>query len=165
VKGLPLRAGSANGLSGLGGQALFRLSASACIQDATQIPHTMCYSEVHHFFASIAQWRRLITIETSRCGMELLESLLDFAYRMRSGPAFTLHSPLLPQVAEMVRVAAARRQGWLPPNACGSPDCGLKTRGCRKPRALGGDGEATQQLRAETATRPSAFCFYPGAQP
>jgi 5-methyltetrahydropteroyltriglutamate--homocysteine methyltransferase len=128
----------------------------------------MCYSEFNHILDSIAAMDAdVITIETSRSDMELLEAFSEYAYPNAIGPGvYDIHSPRVPQVAEMVRLLrkAARvvpaERLWV------NPDCGLKTRGWPETRAaLAAMVEATQQLRAETAAAPSHSASTRRAQP
>ena len=95
----------------------------------------------------------VITIETSRSDMELLEAFSGFAYPNAIGPGvYDIHSPRIPEVAEIVRLLrkAARvvpaERLWV------NPDCGLKTRGWPETRAaLAAMVEATRQLREDQA--------------
>ncbi|MEN3939922.1 5-methyltetrahydropteroyltriglutamate--homocysteine S-methyltransferase [Prosthecobacter sp. SYSU 5D2] len=108
----------------------FRLCASG-VRDETQIHTHMCYAEFNDIIESIAALDAdVITIETSRSNMELLEAFVDFKYLNEIGPGvYDIHSPRIPAVEEMValmRKAEAvipRAQLWI------NPDCGLKTRG------------------------------------
>ena len=110
--------------------AAFRLCASG-VRDETQIHTHMCYSEFNDVIESIAAMDAdVITIETSRSDMELLEAFEAFAYPNDIGPGvYDIHSPRIPDVSEMVgllRKAAQRipvERLWV------NPDCGLKTRG------------------------------------
>lgn len=107
----------------------FRLSANG-VADATQIHTHMCYSEFNDIMSAIAALDAdVITIETSRSDMELLDAFDEFAYPNSIGPGvYDIHSPNVPEVAHMVqlmskaalRIPAARL--WV------NPDCGLKTR-------------------------------------
>lgn len=135
---------------------VFRLSAS-CVADATQIHTHMCYSEFNGILDSIAAMDAdVITIETSRSDMELLEAFSGFAYPNAIGPGvYDIHSPRIPEVAEIVRLLrkAARvipaERLWV------NPDCGLKTRGWPETRAaLAAMVEATRQLREDQAQDP-----------
>ncbi|MCL1074477.1 5-methyltetrahydropteroyltriglutamate--homocysteine S-methyltransferase [Shewanella dokdonensis] len=109
--------------------AAFRLSASVA-KDDTQIHTHMCYSEFNDTIEAIAAMDAdVITIETSRSHMELLDVFEAFEYPNEIGPGvYDIHSPNIPTVAEMVALmqqAAKRipvRQLWV------NPDCGLKTR-------------------------------------
>lgn len=108
----------------------FRLSASG-VADRSQIHTHMCYSEFNDIMpAIVALDADVISIETSRSKMELLDAFGDTRYPNEIGPGvYEIHSPRVPTVEEMVELlqAAARRidpaQLWV------NPDCGLKTRG------------------------------------
>jgi 5-methyltetrahydropteroyltriglutamate--homocysteine methyltransferase len=107
----------------------FRI-CSAGVQDQTQIHTHMCYSEFADILPAIAALDAdVITIETSRSNMELLDAFAEFEYPNEIGPGiYDIHSPRLPGEAEMERllekalaVIPAERL-WV------NPDCGLKTR-------------------------------------
>ena len=107
----------------------FRLSACG-VKDDTQIHTHMCYSEFNDIMASIADMDAdVITIETSRSNMELLDAFVDFEYPNEIGPGvYDIHSPRIPAEGEMVGLMSKaeavlpRRHLWI------NPDCGLKTR-------------------------------------
>jgi 5-methyltetrahydropteroyltriglutamate--homocysteine methyltransferase len=107
----------------------FRL-ASAGVQNDTQIHTHMCYSEFNDIIQQIADLDAdVITIETSRSQMELLEAFGDFKYPNQIGPGvYDIHSPRIPPAEEMENLLekATRvipsEQLWV------NPDCGLKTR-------------------------------------
>lgn len=107
----------------------FRISANG-VSDATQIHTHMCYSEFNDIIASIAEMDAdVITIETSRSDMELLDVFDHFNYPNQIGPGvYDIHSPNIPTEAHMVQLmqkAAERipaKRLWV------NPDCGLKTR-------------------------------------
>lgn len=107
----------------------FKLSAAG-VDDETQIHTHMCYSEFNETIAAIAAMDAdVITIETSRSRMELLNAFEDFEYPNEIGPGvYDIHTPNTPTVDEMVALiekAAHKiplRQLWV------NPDCGLKTR-------------------------------------
>jgi 5-methyltetrahydropteroyltriglutamate--homocysteine methyltransferase len=107
----------------------FRLS-TAGVADDTQIHTHMCYSEFNDIIGSIAAMDAdVITIETSRSNMELLEAFEGFSYPNDIGPGvYDIHSPNVPEVDWMVALMqkAAKRlpkeRLWV------NPDCGLKTR-------------------------------------
>jgi 5-methyltetrahydropteroyltriglutamate--homocysteine methyltransferase len=129
----------------------FRLCASG-VRDETQIHTHMCYSEFNDVIESIAAMDAdVITIETSRSDMELLEAFEAFAYPNDIGPGvYDIHSPRIPDVTEMVgllRKAAQRipvERLWV------NPDCGLKTRGWPETEAaLVHMVSAARQLRKE----------------
>jgi 5-methyltetrahydropteroyltriglutamate--homocysteine methyltransferase len=108
----------------------FKLAAGG-VADETQIHTHMCYSEFNDIIEAIAEMDAdVISIETSRSNMELLDAFISFKYPNEIGPGvYDIHSPRVPETAEMERLlftAAARlkaRQIWV------NPDCGLKTRG------------------------------------
>ena len=131
----------------------FRLSANG-VTDATQIHTHMCYSEFNDIMGAIAALDAdVITIETSRSDMELLDAFDEFAYPNSIGPGvYDIHSPNVPEVAHMVqlmtkaalRIPAARL--WV------NPDCGLKTRQWDEVApALINMVEAATQLRKQRA--------------
>jgi len=108
----------------------FRISASG-VQDETQIHTHMCYSEFNDIIQNIADMDAdVITIETSRSQMELLDVFADFKYPNEIGPGvYDIHSPRIPKREEMVALlkkaeaVIPAEQLWV------NPDCGLKTRG------------------------------------
>ncbi|MBO3276528.1 5-methyltetrahydropteroyltriglutamate--homocysteine S-methyltransferase [Pseudomonas schmalbachii] len=131
----------------------FRLCASG-VRDETQIHTHMCYSEFNDVIESIAAMDAdVITIETSRSDMELLDAFEAFAYPNEIGPGvYDIHSPRVPGAEEMVKLLrkAARRvpaeRLWV------NPDCGLKTRGWPETEAaLVNMVAAARQLRREFA--------------
>jgi 5-methyltetrahydropteroyltriglutamate--homocysteine methyltransferase len=107
----------------------FGLSASG-IKNETQIHTHMCYSEFNDIIDSIAALDAdVITIETSRSNMELLEAFEKFKYPNDIGPGvYDIHTPNVPTVeymVELMKKAIERipvEQLWI------NPDCGLKTR-------------------------------------
>ncbi len=72
----------------------FRIAANG-VDDATQIHTHMCYSEFNDIITSIAEMDAdVITIETSRSDMELLDAFDDFRYPNQIGPGvYDIHSP------------------------------------------------------------------------
>ncbi|GAA3551920.1 hypothetical protein GCM10022394_35240 [Zobellella aerophila] len=127
----------------------FRLSA-AIVSDATQIHTRMCYSEFNEIIESIARLGAgVITIETSRSDMELLDMFRDFAYLNEIGPGvYDIHSPRIPTVAEMVTLIEKAVERPPKERIWVNPDCGLKTRNWEETReALANMVSATQVLR------------------
>jgi 5-methyltetrahydropteroyltriglutamate--homocysteine methyltransferase len=151
-EGLPLKRADWDAYLDWAGQS-FRLSAAG-VDDATQIHTHMCYSEFNDILPAIAALDAdVITIETSRSDMELLDAFAEFAYPNEIGPGvYDIHSPRIPDSAEMVKllnkalaVIPARRL-WV------NPDCGLKTRNWAETEAaLANMLTATRQLRAQLA--------------
>ncbi|MFM2486389.1 5-methyltetrahydropteroyltriglutamate--homocysteine S-methyltransferase [Celerinatantimonas yamalensis] len=107
----------------------FRLTASVA-QDTTQIHTHMCYSEFNDIIASIADMDAdVITIETSRSAMKLLDAFELFDYPNEIGPGvYDIHSPVVPQpqwIEKLLTLASKKipvERLWV------NPDCGLKTR-------------------------------------
>ncbi|MEN3365440.1 MAG: 5-methyltetrahydropteroyltriglutamate--homocysteine methyltransferase [Burkholderiales bacterium] len=109
---------------------VFRISAAG-VADETQIHTHMCYSEFNDILPWIAALDAdVITIETSRSDMELLDGFGKYAYPNDIGPGvYDIHSPRVPQVAEIERLLRKAR-GVIPDERLWvNPDCGLKTRG------------------------------------
>ncbi|MGA2052780.1 MAG: 5-methyltetrahydropteroyltriglutamate--homocysteine S-methyltransferase, partial [Opitutales bacterium] len=91
----------------------------------------------------------VITIETSRSNMELLQAFVDFRYPNEIGPGvYDIHSPRVPTVAEMENLLDKAAQVLPPENLWVNPDCGLKTRGWAEVKpALRNLVQAAQNLR------------------
>ncbi len=134
-EGLPLKRSDWDAYLQWGVEA-FRLNA-AVAKDDTQIHTHMCYCEFNDIMDSIAALDAdVITVETSRSDMELLESFEAFEYPNEIGPGvYDIHSPNVPSVEwiEALLKKAAQRipveRLWV------NPDCGLKTRGWPETRA------------------------------
>ena len=107
----------------------FRLSASG-VGDLTQIHTHMCYSEFNDILPSIgAMDTDVISIETARSQMELLEGFAAYRYPSAIGPGvYDIHAPRVPTVEEMVRLMELARQHLGAEQLWVNPDCGLKTR-------------------------------------
>lgn len=130
----------------------FRITANG-VADETQIHTHMCYSESNDIIADIAGMDAdVITIETSRSDMELLDAFDDFNYPNQIGPGvYDIDSPNIPgeaQMVELMRKAAERipaQRLWI------NPDCGLKTRGWKEVLpARANMAAAARTLRADT---------------
>ena len=104
----------------------FRISASG-VKPETQIHTHMCYSEFNDIIESIgAMDADVISIETSRSKMELLDAFVTYKYPNEIGPGvYDIHSPRIPATKEMedLLIKAGERlssgQLWV------NPDCGL----------------------------------------
>ncbi len=107
----------------------FRLSAAG-VRDATQIHTHMCYSEFNDILHSIgAMDTDVISIETARSQMELLEGFARYRYPSAIGPGvYDIHAPRVPTEAEMVALMRLARRHLRPEQLWVNPDCGLKTR-------------------------------------
>ena len=107
----------------------FRLASSG-VSDEIQIHTHMCYSEFNDIIDAIAAMDAdVVSIESSRSKMELLNAFARFQYPNEIGPGvYDIHSPRVPsedEMAELLRKALAAidpRRLWV------NPDCGLKTR-------------------------------------
>ncbi|WP_273204250.1 5-methyltetrahydropteroyltriglutamate--homocysteine S-methyltransferase [Marinobacter subterrani] len=127
-EGLPLRKADWNDYLDWAIEA-FRIAANG-VRDETQIHTHMCYSEFNDIIEAIARMDAdVITIETSRSDMELLDAFRGFEYPNDIGPGvYDIHSPNIPekgQIKALMAKAAERipsERLWI------NPDCGLKTR-------------------------------------
>ncbi|RZZ83977.1 5-methyltetrahydropteroyltriglutamate--homocysteine S-methyltransferase [Pseudoxanthomonas winnipegensis] len=131
----------------------FRICASG-VGDATQIHTHMCYSEFNDIIDAVAAMDAdVISIETSRSRMELLDAFVRFRYPNGIGPGvYDIHSPRVPSVEEMVELLRKARAVLSPQQLWVNPDCGLKTRGWDETRhALEQMVEAARRLRADLA--------------
>lgn len=107
----------------------FRLATSS-VEDSTQIHTHMCYSEFNKIIRAIACMDAdVISIESSRSKMEILEAFRDFEYPNEIGPGvYDIHSPRIPSKEEIVSLLEKacrfipKERLWV------NPDCGLKTR-------------------------------------
>ena len=151
-EGLPLRRAQWQDYLNWATEA-FRLCASG-VRDETQIHTHMCYSEFNDVIESIAAMDAdVITLETSRSDMQLLEAFEAFDYPNDIGPGvYDIHSPRVPdshEMANLLRKAAQRipvERLWV------NPDCGLKTRAWAETEAaLVNMVAAARQLRSELA--------------
>lgn len=132
----------------------FRL-ASACVRDDTQIHTHMCYSE----FNAIVRWiaamdADVISVESSRSGMELLDAFKAFDYPNEIGPGvYDIHSPRVPSKEEMLALLRRALEVIPEERLWVNPDCGLKTRAWPETEAaLRNMVDAAKELRAVFAT-------------
>jgi 5-methyltetrahydropteroyltriglutamate--homocysteine methyltransferase len=128
----------------------FRICASG-VKDETQIHTHMCYSKFNDIIDAIgAMDADVISIETSRSKMELLDAFKTYKYPNEIGPGvYDIHSPRVPEIGEMTdllklaRLRLADEQLWI------NPDCGLKTRKWEEVKpALVNMVAAARELRA-----------------
>ena len=107
----------------------FRITANG-VADETQIHTHMCYSEFNDIITSIADMDAdVITIETSRSDMELLDAFDHFKYPNEIGPGvYDIHSPNIPTVQHMVELMKKAAERVPAERLWVNPDCGLKTR-------------------------------------
>lgn len=128
----------------------FRLSANG-VKDETQIHTHMCYSEFNDIIESIAKLDAdVITVETSRSNMELLDAFDAFEYPNSIGPGvYDIHSPNVPSGDHIVNLMMKACKKIPAPRLWINPDCGLKTRSWEEVRpALRTMVEAAKTLRA-----------------
>ncbi len=96
----------------------------------------------------------VISIETSRSRMELLDAFRTYKYPNEIGPSvYDIHSPRVPAVVEMVDLLKLARRRLADEQICINPDCGLKTRGWDEVRPA-----------LVTWSRPRARCGLPHAR-
>lgn len=131
----------------------FRITANG-VADATQIHTHMCYSEFNDIIEQIARMDAdVITIESSRSDMVLLDAFRHFEYPNDIGPGvYDIHSPNVPSteaITGLLRLGIKRipvERLWV------NPDCGLKTRGWAEVTpALEAMVAAARALRRELA--------------
>lgn len=149
-EGLPIRRAKWNEYLKWAVEA-FRISASG-VEDRTQIHTHMCYSEFNDIIKAIADMDAdVISIETSRSQMELLNAFVNFKYPNEIGPGvYDIHSPRVPSQEEMESLlkkaldVLKAEQIWV------NPDCGLKTRDWPETKAaLQLMVDATKAVRAQ----------------
>ncbi|MFP3341710.1 5-methyltetrahydropteroyltriglutamate--homocysteine S-methyltransferase [Halomonas sp. SIMBA_159] len=131
----------------------FQLSAAG-VADSTQIHTHMCYSEFNDIIGAIAALDAdVITIETSRSDMQLLNAFQDFAYPNEIGPGvYDIHTPNIPDIEWMVTLMEKALEKIPAERLWVNPDCGLKTRGWAEVEpALANMVEAAHQLRQRYA--------------
>lgn len=149
-EGLPLRKSDWDEYLNWAARA-FRLSASG-VENSTQIHTHMCYSEFNDIIEAIADLDAdVISIETSRSNMELLDAFVNFDYPNQIGPGvYDIHSPRIPQTGEMSRLLNKASDVLKPENIWVNPDCGLKTRAWAEVKpALENMVNSAKELRAQ----------------
>jgi 5-methyltetrahydropteroyltriglutamate--homocysteine methyltransferase len=147
-EGLPLRKGDWKAYLGWAVEC-FRIS-QAGVKDETQIHTHMCYAEFNDIIDAIgAMDADVISIETSRSKMDLLDAFVTYKYPNEIGPGvYDIHSPRVPEVPEMMELIGKARRNLSPDQIWINPDCGLKTRGWPEVRsALTNMVEAARQAR------------------
>ena len=107
----------------------FRIASSG-VRDETQIHTHMCYSEFNDIIENIASMDAdVITVESSRSQMELLQAFSTFKYPNEIGPGvYDIHSPRVPSADEMFALLEQAARLINPENIWVNPNCGLKTR-------------------------------------
>ncbi|MDP3676985.1 MAG: 5-methyltetrahydropteroyltriglutamate--homocysteine S-methyltransferase [Novosphingobium sp.] len=127
----------------------FRICSSG-VGDETQIHTHMCYSEFNDIIDAIgAMDADVISIETSRSKMELLDAFRSYRYPNEIGPGvYDIHSPRVPEIGEMTELLKLARQRLSDAQLWINPDCGLKTRKWEEVRpALANMVAAAREMR------------------
>ena len=90
----------------------------------------MCYSEFNDIIDAIgALDADVISIETARSKMELLDAFITHRYPNEIGPGvYDIHAPRCPSVDEIAALLDKAKQRLSPDQIWVNPDCGLKTR-------------------------------------
>lgn len=153
-EGLPLRKEEWNHYLNWSIKA-FRISSSS-VKDNTQIHTHMCYSEFNDIISNIADMDAdVITIETSRSEMELLDAFVNFKYPNEIGPGvYDIHSPRIPSQEEIEHLLIKAKNVLPKEHIWVNPDCGLKTRDWPETKtALKNLVKAAQQLREKESSK------------
>jgi 5-methyltetrahydropteroyltriglutamate--homocysteine methyltransferase len=132
----------------------FRFVAAGAA-DETQVHTHMCYAEFRDILDAIAALDAdVITIESSRSDMDLLEAFRDFSYPNDIGPGvYDIHSPRVPTRDEIVAHLERAARVIPPERLWVNPDCGLKTRNWPEVEAaLANMVAAARIVRANGAT-------------
>ena len=151
---LPLRHADQAAWLDLAAEA-FRLACSNA-RPQTQIHTHMCYSEFGDMLPAVAAMDAdVVTIETSRSRMELLDAFRTFEYPNEVGPGvYDIHSPRIPTVSEMEALIEKAASVLPVERLWVNPDCGLKTRGWREVHeALANMVQAARHVRQRIAAR------------
>jgi 5-methyltetrahydropteroyltriglutamate--homocysteine methyltransferase len=133
----------------------FRLAAAG-VADETQIHTHMCYSEFHDILPAIAAMDAdVLSIETARSQMELLEAFARYRYPSAIGPGvYDIHAPRVPGRGEITELMRLAQKHLSPQQLWVNPDCGLKTRKWEEVRpAILEMVAAARELRRETCER------------
>ncbi len=122
----------------------------ADVRADTQIHTHMCYSQFGDIIEEIkAMDADVITIESAKSDLEMLDILSENGYEKEIGPGlYDIHSPRIPSVEEFkvniekMSKKISKEKLWI------NPDCGLKTRGEQETvESLKNMVEAAKQLR------------------
>ncbi|MGH8084300.1 MAG: 5-methyltetrahydropteroyltriglutamate--homocysteine S-methyltransferase [Lysobacter sp.] len=152
-EGLPLRRGDWPGYLAWASEC-FRLAAAG-VADDTQIHTHMCYAEFNDIIEAVASLDAdVISIETSRSRMELLDAFVRYRYPSGIGPGvYDIHSARVPSGAEMRELLEKALEVLAPAQLWINPDCGLKTRDWPEVRAaLQAMVRTAGELRGELAS-------------
>lgn len=134
----------------------FRLASSG-VAESTQIHTHMCYSAFDDIADILAYLDAdVLSIESARSGMELLDTFARVDYRNAVGPGvYDVHSPAVP-AAEGIEALLERALEVLAPEQLWvNPDCGLKTRRWEEVRpAIRAMVSAAARVRAHQNRHP-----------
>lgn len=149
-EGLPLRQADQAEYWDWAVKSFKHCSSSANIE--TQIHTHMCYSDFKDCLPQITAMNAdVITIETSRSGLQLLEVFHEQGYPNAVGPGvYDIHSPRTPSADNMRTVIDAALKTIPAERLWVNPDCGLKTRNWVETKAaLAELVKMAKQVRAE----------------
>ncbi|WP_217197765.1 5-methyltetrahydropteroyltriglutamate--homocysteine S-methyltransferase [Streptomyces buecherae] len=155
---LPLRAADRAAYLAWATEA-FRLATSG-VRPETQVHTHMCYAEFGDILSAIdALDADVISLEAARSHMRVADELAAAGYPREVGPGvYDIHSPRVPEVAEVVGLLRAGLVAVPADRLWVNPDCGLKTRGWPETRrSLEHLVAAAREVRAElpgTAGQP-----------
>jgi 5-methyltetrahydropteroyltriglutamate--homocysteine methyltransferase len=125
--------------------------ATSGVKNGTQIHTHMCYCQFEDILPSIAALDAdVISMETARSRMEMLEAFKRHGYPNEIGPGiYDIHSPRVPAREEMVGLLRLALGVLRPEQLWVNPDCGLKTRAWPETiEALTNLCEAAAEVRA-----------------
>lgn len=149
-EGLPLRKAEQAEYWDWAVKSFKHCSSSANVE--TQIHTHMCYSDFKDCLPQItAMDADVITIETSRSGLQLLDVFHQQGYPNAIGPGvYDIHSPRTPSAENMRTVIDGALESIPAERLWINPDCGLKTRNWNETRdALRELVAMAKQVRAE----------------
>ncbi|WP_141733192.1 5-methyltetrahydropteroyltriglutamate--homocysteine S-methyltransferase [Oligoflexus tunisiensis] len=156
-EGLPLRRGERSAYLQWAVDA-FRLATSG-VRCETQIHTHMCYAQFGDILEAIAAMDAdVISIETSRSHMELLQDFGHFQYPNEVGPGvYDIHSPRVPTQEEMEELLQRAAEVLPVARLWVNPDCGLKTRGWPEVEAALARMVAAAKRTRERLTETSGY--------
>ena len=104
---------------------------SGAVSPQTQIHTHLCYADYEDILGTLAALDAdVLTIETARSGMQVLQAFADFGYPNQLGPGvYDIHSSRIPSSAELGEQLDLVLKYFSPEQIWVNPDCGLKTRG------------------------------------
>ena len=103
---------------------------SGGVAPQTQIHTHLCYADYEDILETlVALDADVLTIETARSGMQVLQAFADFGYPNQLGPGiYDIHSSRVPTVDELGEQLDLVLRHFTPEQIWINPDCGLKTR-------------------------------------